>query len=364
MSHSDPVAKTIDVLVVDDAVVVRRMLSDVLASDPGLRVVATAADGRIALMKIEQMTPDVVTLDIAMPEPDGIETLKAIRRTHPSLPVIMFSALTERGAAQTLEALVCGASDYVTKPSHAASVTEVRQRIREQLIPKIKALCVNAAPTARVLRRAESSQDALVSVDYGPPEAVVIGVSTGGPNALASLVPALPRDLPAPVLIVQHMPPMFTQLLADRLNARAAVEVVEARDGQVLQPGTVYLAPGDHHLTVERRGGHVVTVLTQGPAENSCRPAADVLFRSASAVFGNRLLAVVLTGMGRDGLRGCEEVRRRRGHVIVQDQASSVVWGMPGFVAEAGLADEALPLTEIAREITRRCVGEHERRGP
>ena len=352
---SEPTARTIDVLVVDDAVVVRRMLSDVLASDPGLRVVATAADGRIALQRIQQSPPDVVTLDIEMPELNGIETLKAIRRTHPMLPVIMFSAMTERGAAQTLEALACGASDYVTKPSSASSPLEVRQRIREQLIPKIKALY--REPAAGFRDRPREAAPALRSLlDHRAAEAVVIGVSTGGPNALAALLPSLPADLQAPILIVQHMPPMFTRLLADRLNGRSPLSVVEAQHGQLLTPGTVHIAPGDYHLGVERRGSSVITVLTQGPPENSCRPAADVLFRSASAVFEDRLLAVVLTGMGQDGLRGCEEVRRRGGHVLAQDQRSSVVWGMPGFVADAGLADAVLPLSEMPGEIVRRCT--------
>jgi two-component system chemotaxis response regulator CheB len=186
---------------------------------------------------------------------------------------------------------------------------------------------------------------------------VVIGVSTGGPEALAALLPALPRDLPVPVLIVQHMPPMFTKLLADRLNGQSALTVLEATDGQLLEAGTAYIAPGNHHLRVDCRGGLPCATLTQEPPENSCRPAADVLFRSATEVFGDRLLAIVLTGMGQDGLRGCEDIRRRGGRILVQDQASSVVWGMPGFVAGKGLADEVLPLASIAAEIVRLCKG-------
>jgi two-component system chemotaxis response regulator CheB len=188
---------------------------------------------------------------------------------------------------------------------------------------------------------------------------VVIAVSTGGPNALAELLPRLPADFPVPVLVVQHMPPMFTKLLADRLNTQSRVTVVEAKDAQLLEAGTVYIAPGDYHLSVVSRGGLVFTALAQGPPENSCRPAADVLFRSASAVFNDRLLAVVLTGMGRDGMLGCEQIRLCGGRVVVQDQTSSVVWGMPGLVVERGLADDVLPLTEIAAEIMRCCVGRH-----
>ena len=209
----------------------------------------------------------------------------------------------------------------------------------------------------------ESSRSRVASAGPVAPDAVVIAVSTGGPNALAELLPRLPSTFPVPVLIVQHMPPMFTKLLADRLDAQCSLRVVEARDGDELQPGTVYIAPGDRHLTVVTRGASTCTAITQGPPENSCRPAADVLFRSASTVFKERLLAVVLTGMGRDGLRGCEQVRQSGGRVLVQDQRTSVVWGMPGFVAERGLADHVLPLSEIADEIVRRCVDDRMQAG-
>lgn len=347
--------KPIDVLIVDDAVVVRRILNDVLTSDPALRVIGTAPNGRIALQKLQQVRPDVITLDFEMPDLSGLETLKAIRETHPKLPVIMFSSVTERGAAQTVEALACGASDYVTKPAHTSNVAEAQQRVREQLIPKIKALCGRRPSSGGPAMRPVAQTRRDNSPGGRTPEAVVIGVSTGGPNALAEVLPALPKDLDVPVLIVQHMPPMFTRMLAERLNLQCGLAVVEARADMEVKPGTVYIAPGDFHLTIERRGTSVATVLNQDPPENSCRPAVDVLFRSASAVFGDRLLAVVLTGMGQDGLRGAEEVRRGGGRVITQDQATSVVWGMPGFVTEAGLSDAVLPLPKIADEITRRC---------
>jgi two-component system chemotaxis response regulator CheB len=183
----------------------------------------------------------------------------------------------------------------------------------------------------------------------------VIGVSTGGPNALAELFRDLPGDLPVPLLIVQHMPPMFTRLLAERLTANSKVPVLEAGAGAVVRPGRALVAPGDFHMVVARDGLQVRAALSQGPPENSCRPAADPLFRSAARVYGERLLAVVLTGMGQDGLRGCEAVREAGGRVIVQDEATSVVWGMPGFVARAGLADKVLPLPQIAAEIVRRA---------
>lgn len=346
-------AAPIGVLVVDDAVIVRRMVSDVLAEDPLLRVVGTAANGRIALQKLTQVQPQVITLDFEMPEMNGLETLKAIRKTHPQLPVIMFSSLTERGGRETLDALAAGASDYVTKPTHAASMVEAHQRVREQLVPKIKALCNKpqiSAPSARpVVRLSGAARHAC------RPEAIVIGVSTGGPNALAALLPQLPAQLPVPVLIVQHMPPVFTKLLADRLNAQSGLRIIEAKGGETPEAGTVYLAPGDFHMSVQSGPAGPTIVLDQNPRENSCRPAADVLFRTASAVYGDRLLGVVLTGMGQDGLRGSEEIRRLQGEILVQDEASSVVWGMPGFVAQAGLADGVFPLADLAAEIVRRC---------
>jgi two-component system chemotaxis response regulator CheB len=346
------------VLVVDDAVVVRRIVTDAIGAAPGLEVVGTAPNGRIALSKIEQLNPDLVTLDIEMPEMDGIATLTEIRARYPRLPVIMFSTLTERGAAVTMEALLRGANDYVTKPANVGSVAQAKHAIREQLVPKIHALCGTRRPTPRPLPTAPASRPATTPPrarrESGVVDAVVIGVSTGGPNALAALVPALPADLGVPVLIVQHMPPMFTRLLAERLDAHAPLSVAEATDGEVVRPGRVLIAPGDRHLEVRRRGTDVRAALTQGPPENSCRPAADVLFRTAAATWGERVLGVVLTGMGYDARRGAEHIRHAGGHVLAQDRASSVVWGMPGAVVQAELADAELPLAAIADEVVRR----------
>lgn len=349
------------VLVVDDAVVVRRLVTEALASDPTIEVVGTAPNGRVALSKIEQVNPDVVTLDVEMPEMDGLETLTVLRERYPRLPVIMFSTLTERGTSTTMDALLRGANDYVTKPANVGSVAEAQERVRASLIPKVHALAgsrrargpsrprptVARTPVPPPRRRGPS----------GPPprvELIVVGVSTGGPNALAELVPALPADLAVPVCIVQHMPPMFTRLLAERLDATSKVQVREATGGEVLRPGSVVIAPGDRHLAVARRGGALVTELRDTPPENSCRPAADVLFRSASEAVGGGVLGVVLTGMGHDGRRGAEEIVDRGGRVLAQDEATSVVWGMPGAVVQAGYADEVLPLSDVAAAIGRR----------
>ncbi|MCO6432493.1 MAG: chemotaxis response regulator protein-glutamate methylesterase [Deltaproteobacteria bacterium] len=351
----------IRVLVVDDAVVIRKILTEVLSSDEEIEVVGTAANGKIALQKIPQTNPDIVTLDVEMPELSGLDTIPLIRKDYPRLPIIMFSTLTERGGAATLEALSRGATDYVTKPANVGSVTNAKEAVRDELIGKIKSLAERRAfrppPSASpakiqppVIKRPAISASPAVKI-------VVIGVSTGGPNALAKVIPALPGDFPAPILIVQHMPPMFTRLLADRLNDQAALTVVEATQSTKIEPGKVYIAPGDYHMEITGVLSDPRTKLHQGPPENSCRPAVDVLFRSAAALYGSAILAVVLTGMGQDGLLGSRYISEAGGRIIVQDQATSVVWGMPGYVAEAGLAEAVLPLESVAGEIIRRATG-------
>jgi two-component system chemotaxis response regulator CheB len=349
------------VLVVDDAMLIRRMVTDVLAADPSIEVVGEAANGRIALQKIAQLSPDLVTLDIEMPEMDGIQTLKEIRKTYPRLSVIMFSALTERGAADTLEALHHGASDYVTKPASAAGKATAQQRILEDLVPKIKSLCRLGTPVPGGQAKRDASVPAAARPfalrAVGTPitaDIVAIGVSTGGPAALAEVLSHLPADFPAPILLVQHMPQMFTRFLAERLNGQTPLSVVEAVDGQPLKSGVVYVAPGDFHLTVKKRSGMVVTMLDQAPPQNSHRPSADVLFKSVAEAYGPRGLALVLTGMGQDGVQGAEEITRAGGRVLVQDESTSVVWEMPGLVVNAGFADVVLPLGQIAGELQRR----------
>jgi len=341
------------VLVVDDSTVVRRFLSNAIATDPQLEVVGTAANGAIALQKVALLEPHVVTMDIEMPEMSGLEALKAIRKTHPTLPVIMVSSLTERGAVATLEALSLGATDYVTKPSGLSSAGDSeKDNFVRDLLPKLKGLGARKGIAARAAAPAPARV---------PPaarrtariEVVAIGISTGGPNALAELIPALPADFPVPIMIVQHMPPLFTKLLAERLATKASIRVHEGNAGEPLTAGSVIIAPGNQHMVVERSASGFHIGLNQGPLENSCRPAVDVLFRSASEVFGGGVLAVVMTGMGQDGLHGCEAVHERGGQVFVQDEKSSIVWGMPGFVAEAGLADEILPLNQLAPAIVR-----------
>ena len=352
-------------LIVDDSVVMRRVVRDVLSSDPEIEVIAVAADGRIALTKIEQNLPDIVVLDMEMPEMDGLETLQALRRSHPHLPVIMFSSLTALGAVATLNALAAGAADYVTKPGNVGSFEESKERIREQLIPKIKALALRqrvplagatGSPVNGSAIRAWTRSPAASRTVTAPVEVVVIGSSTGGPNALAEIIPLLPGDFPVPILIVQHMPPTFTQFLAQRLDQHSELAVEEGREGEYIIPGKIFIAPGDFHMTMGDEKQFPKVKLHQGAQENSCRPSVDVLFRSAAALYGGGVLAVVLTGMGQDGLLGCERIREAGGQIVVQDEASSVVWGMPGAVCRAGLADAVLPLADITNEILRRTT--------
>jgi two-component system, chemotaxis family, protein-glutamate methylesterase/glutaminase len=345
--------KPIRVLVVDDSVVVRRILRDALEHDPALEVVGVAANGRIGLAMVEQLSPDIVTLDVEMPEMDGLEALRHLRGSYPRLPVIMFSTLTQRGAMATLDALALGARDYVTKPANVGSVTTGIERIRDELIPKIKALCgLPEMPKASVpMPQRDVFRASQVSSTI---DVVAIGTSTGGPNALTAVLPQLPADFPVPVVVVQHMPPTFTKFLADRLDASCPLRVAEAGRDQELTPGTIWIAAGDFHMSVYSDGTRRRLRSHQGPAENSCRPAVDVLFRSVADTYGGNALAVVMTGMGQDGLRGVERLRMKGAQVIAQDEATSIVWGMPGFVVESGLADRVLPLPEIGPEIARR----------
>jgi two-component system chemotaxis response regulator CheB len=351
----------IRVMVVDDSVVVRKIVTDVLSADPDIEVVGTAVNGRIAVGKLEQLKPDIVTMDIEMPEMNGIEAVRAIRATRSRVPIIMFSTLTERGASATLDALSAGANEYVTKPANVGSVGQSMESVREQLIPKIKALTgrpVQVGPARAAAAAPPPPRPAAPRTGPGKkPAVLVIGSSTGGPEALAKVLPQLPASLPVPVLLVQHMPPVFTRQFAQRLDRLCALRVVEAADGSPLVPGTVHLAPGDHHLVVRSTGRGQHTGLNQGPPENFCRPAVDPLFRTAVTAYDGAVLGVVLTGMGADGRNGAGEIRAAGGTVVVQDQATSVVWGMPGAISQAGYADEVLPLDRIADAIQRHLAG-------
>lgn len=340
----------IRVLVVDDSVVVRRLVAEVLDAHPQIQVAGVAQNGAIALQKIDELKPDAVTMDIEMPIMDGISCVKALRKKHHKLPVVMFSTLTERGASATLDALAAGASDYVTKPANVGSVAESKQSIRDQLIPKLMAL----TGARRLVARSSAAAPAAPPMPQprrgsrsGAYEVLAIGSSTGGPDALAKVLSTLPASLSVPVVLVQHMPPIFTRMLAERLNSVSGLTIVEAEDGVPLRRGHVLVAPGGRHLELRSKGTSIVTHLSDAPAENYCKPAVDVLFRSVAGVFKDRVLASVLTGMGRDGALGATAIRNAGGTVFAQDEATSVVWGMPGAVVAAGQADRVLPLEEM-----------------
>ncbi|MCC6394251.1 MAG: chemotaxis response regulator protein-glutamate methylesterase [Bryobacterales bacterium] len=345
----------IRVLVVDDSVVIRRLVTHALEQDPLLEVVGTASNGSIALQRIPQLNPDVLTLDIEMPEMDGLETLRRLRSEYPQLRVIMFSTLTERGAAVTLEALTLGADDYVAKASNEGSLDRSMVRLREELVPKIKQFfnlpSSGREPTAARAGSIHVAQAPLRRDGKPRPKVVAVGVSTGGPTALGAILPELPADFPLPVLVVQHMPPLFTRLLAERLDATCRLRVEEARNAMPVEPGKILIAPGDYHMKVAASGGAVRVCLDQSPPQNSCRPAVDALFASLGEVYGGAAVAAILTGMGQDGLRGAQILKAQGAGVLAQDEASSVVWGMPGAVVNAGVADRVLPLEQIVPQI-------------
>ncbi len=346
---------TTKVLIIDDSVVIRRLVADVVNADPDLEVIDTAVNGRIGLEKIAALDPDIVTLDIEMPEMDGLETIKELRNTHPDLPVIMFSTLTERGSASTLEALARGATDYVTKPANVGSTMAAIAQVKEQLIPRLKALApTDPADSVRINTEPLTLLETANLDDLAPgrrTQAVILGSSTGGPTALEELFVSLERPLPVPLFIVQHIPEVFSKLLADRLDRLSTMTVVEASDAMVAEPGVAYIARGGLHMDISERRGVVTVNVHDGPQVNSCRPAVDILFASAAEVYGPNLLGVILTGMGQDGLAGCETFRDAGAPILVQDEASSVVWGMPGYVARAGLAHEILPIQQIGPRV-------------
>ena len=351
--------RPIRVMIVEDSVMTRRLLAEILSTEPGIEVAGTAANGRIALDKIDVYKPDLITLDIEMPELNGLSMLSRLRLTHPRLPVIMLSTTTQRGAAATLEALNRGASDWVGKPAGDNLMASMR-RIREELVPRVRAL---AAPRQRPLSPiALAQRSATISTAPTPwngrVDLVAIGASTGGPQALTTVLSSLPVDFPTPIVIVQHMPPVFTRLLAERLAVATRRSVVEGVAGLTIGPGQVVIAPGGLHLTVSRDARGVRLGTDEGRARHSCRPSVDVLFESVAESFGAGALAVVLTGMGQDGLAGARQIYECGGAVLAQDEQSSVVWGMPGYVARAGIAAAVLPLESIGREIWR-----HSQRG-
>ena len=331
----------------------RSLLRTALGASPQIEVAGMAQDGQDALEAIRRIDPDLVLLDLEMPRMNGLEVLAEMRARRMRAKVIVCSTLTRRGAGITLEALASGAADYVPKPV-ARGVSEAVNDLIREMVPKVLALF----PVEGWHCPVEFSQHFRpppVSPQAGaaePASVLVIGVSTGGPAALGKIFPAFPADFPLPILIAQHMPRLFTGVLAEKLNAACRLPVCEAQPGAQLSGGVAYLARGDWHMEVTRVSGGGALRLRQGNVEELCRPSVDLLFRSAAAVYGAGVIGVVLTGMGSDGLDGCRAVRAAGGKILVQDRETSAVWGMPGVVARAGLADQVLPVEAIAGEVT------------
>jgi len=342
---------TLRVMVVDDTSLYRMLVTNTLRGVEGIEVVGSAADGKIALERLEDLKPDLVTLDVEMPVMDGLTTLEHLHQRHPEIGVVMVSSLTQRGAETTLKALELGAFDFVGKPdgndvnaNREALKTGLRRVVQAFMTRRSLQSLMQSRPAASVRTPAKVEASAKI-------EAVAIGISTGGPNALNEMVPMLPGDLGVPVLLVQHMPPSFTAALAATLDRKSALKVVEGADGQEVVPGTVYVAPGGFHMKVKKRGTHTVLELTQDPPEHHCRPAVDYLFRSIAEVYGKSALGVIMTGMGSDGTKGLGVMKQRGSHVLAQDEESCVVFGMPMEAIKAGVTDEQLPLGQIAPRI-------------
>jgi len=354
--------RTINVVVVDDSAVMRKSLSMMLESDPAIRVVATGRNGKEGIEKIRQCKPDLVTMDIEMPEMDGLTALGIIMKDMP-LPVLMVSSLTTEGARATLEALHLGAVDFIPKDSQHPG-TDIA-RIREDLVTKVKQIVLSRSLQFRLRRIREGSTARCagtvagttnarqVAVGRRDLRAVVAGISTGGPFALLQVIPKLPKDFPLGIAIVQHMPPKFTRSMAERLAGMSALRVKEAETGDLLEPGSVLIAPGGMHMTFVPHGKTAAVMITPEPADTLYRPSADVMMRSATEAFRAPLLGLIMTGMGRDGLEGLKQIKHAGGYVLAQNEETCVVYGMPRAAVEEGLADAVLPLEEIPRALVR-----------
>lgn len=361
---SVPPDRPIRVLIVDDSAVVRGILGRIVDSAPDMRVVTTACNGRDAIDALRLHPADVVLLDIEMPVMDGLTALPRLLAQCPGVRVLVASSITRQGATITMRALTLGALDYVHKPSSRAGLVAGLEEVGVEVVQKIRAIArrdpaelQGIAAVPRQVAGLAAPLGAPVGAPEFEPQVLALAASTGGPNALSAVISALPGDFPIPVLVTQHMPAIFTTMFAQRLSREGRLPCSEAVDGEALEPGHVYIAPGDHHLTVRLAGvTRIPTVqITRDPPEHHCRPAADPMFRSAARAFGAGVLGVVLTGMGEDGRRGCEAIVQAGGRVIVQDEATSVVWGMPGSIVAAGVPCTVLPLGAIATHVHSLC---------
>ncbi|QDR80512.1 protein-glutamate methylesterase/protein-glutamine glutaminase [Sporomusa termitida] len=340
----------IKVLVVDDSVFMRKLLSDLFAGEPDFIVVDTARNGKDALEKVKRLKPDLITMDVEMPVMDGITALQSVMKECPT-PVVMISSLTKTGAEATLQALELGAVEFVAKTAGPISnITGIRAEILSKCRAAVK---VNMARLTKLplLTAGVFSKVPLTTGGAGDEHIVAIGTSTGGPRALQEVITKLPGNIPCGVVIVQHMPPGFTRSLAERLNSLSAVTVKEAEQNDMIRPGLVLIAPGDYHMLVEREGGKAVVKLNQNPPLGGHRPAVDPLMESVARIFGSKAIGVILTGMGHDGAKGIQAIKRQNGQTIAEDQSTAVVFGMPKSAIEMGVVDKITPITGVTAEI-------------
>lgn len=343
-------SRKIRVMVVDDSALMRKMIPQILAVDKDIEVVGTAMDGLFALKKIPDLKPDIITLDVDMPRMDGLTALSHIVKEY-DIPVLLISSLTQKGAAATLSGLELGAVDFIAKPKEAISVHIMD--IADEMLKKIRAIVRTSTKKLRHLRpvsRPEPKRP--VSIYKTADKVVAIGVSTGGPNALSYILPKIPHDFSAGIVIVQHMPEGFTELFATRLNQICRIEVREAKDGDMILPGRALIAPGNSHLKIKKMPLGGVAVLSKSPPVSGHRPSADVLFDSVAAEYGRDSTGIIMTGMGSDGAEGIGRIKAAGGATIAQDEESSVVFGMPKIAIERGYIDKIAPLEEIPRLIT------------
>lgn len=362
--------KPLRVLVVDDTVLYRKIVSDVLAAIPGVEVVGSAHNGKAAITKLATLNPDLLTLDIEMPEMNGIEVLDHLQRHCPHVGAIMLSTLTQEGGAMTMRALELGAFDFIPKPQ-SGGMAENRKKIESAIAPMIRAFRRSARITGILRSATRSAKTAMgqagrisptaiprrlpAMLNRSKAEIIAIGISTGGPNALAKMLPMIPKDIGVPIVIVQHMPPMFTRSLANSLAAKCAISVREARQGEPILPNTALIAPGGKQMKIVAGadGKTRIIKITDDPPENSCRPSVDYLFRSVAHHYVGRATGVIMTGMGSDGTQGLKLMKQNGSTIIAQDEATSVVFGMPKEAVETGLADAVLPLNQIAEMIVK-----------
>jgi len=352
--------KKLRIIIIDDSALYRKLISDALGDVPYAEVIGTAPNGRIGLERINSLKPDIITLDVEMPEMNGYQTLQHMKEHNIDCDVIMVSSVNHDSAQTTIKSLALGAFDFIAKPdcnNRELNAKEIRRQIQyilsaistKRTLRKVKSRAAASVGGAQSVRK--EARPSKVRTFISRPEIVAIGISTGGPEALSKVIPMLPANLKVPVVIVQHMPSNFTASLAELLNKKSKISVMEAVNNQLLKPGEVYIAPGGKHMKVVSLNSQKMLVITGDPPENNCRPSVDYLFRSIAKLYEKHVLAIIMTGMGADGTLGLRLIKRHTARVIAQSEETCVIFGMPGEAVKAGVVDEVVPLNQIANEI-------------